>query len=101
VGDTVYDMERRQAGLRLHSDGVQPVRVSPQAIERPPRSLRAMEETLRKNGVPVDELKKIASTMDFRRFGDPEEAARIDAEVMEDLAPLRANANRAELPDWP
>jgi hypothetical protein len=99
-GATVYGQGRREAGLRLYPEGVQTEHVAPQAITRPRRSVKAIEEALRKHGVPIDRLRQIGGELDLKRYGDPQEAARIDAEVMEDLAPLRAKANRAELPDW-
>ncbi len=90
----------RPVGCSLRPDGVQLPRVASPAVQRRPYSREAITDALRAAGVPVDRLTEIARTLDNEWHGDPERAAQIDAEIMEDLAPLRAKANRAELPDW-
>jgi len=90
----------RPAGLSLRPEGIQSTRIPDPAVARRPYSPARIRERLRAAGVPVDRLTEIARGLDNRWHGDPAKAAQVDAEIMEDLAPLRARANRTELPDW-
>jgi len=60
---------------------------------------RIVEGRLRQAGVPIDELRERLTRLDMSVRGTPEELRKVDAQIMEDLAPARAAANRLELGD--
>ncbi len=89
----------RSSGFSLRIDGVQARRIAGPAVELTPYSPARMADGLRAAGVPVGRLAEIARTLDNAWHGDPAKAAQTDAQVMEELAPLRSRANRAEVSD--
>ena len=60
---------------------------------------RIIQARLRQAGVPIDELQERLPRLDMSVRGTPEELRQVDAQIMEDLAPARAAANRLELGD--
>jgi len=57
------------------------------------------EQALKKAGVPIDRLKKIAKTIDRSTRGTPEERAAHSREVMEDMSAARRRATSERLKD--